>query len=345
VKGVAVMVRLGRLPLVFLALPCLALLFLAPTMLLPAVAHTSPGPIDQANRLLDQAQVLAGQNDGIDARLQELEGKVGETPPGSREAAAALPLLKRMARAADEALANEQALAADLDQATALDINPELGMYLEQQREISRLRAEYWTLQQEKAAKLTALYRGWDRMSAAERSGLRAEYEGLAARASDLRATMNGKQAASEKFYEMKALGGVLPEGANEPPPGSPAWQGYLWTALILALGVAAGVLAVALGGRRLVTGSGKPARPTVLGWCVLAFGLVPPLLMLLVGRQGSDLLPWIWAAGLAALIAGVGAVVKRDRHWPTWAGLVLGVPVSLFWALFALGHLFDGAA
>ncbi len=339
------MVRLGMLPLVFLALPCLALLFLAPFLLLPAAAHASSGPIDQANQLIGQAEALAGQNDRVEVGLRQLEGTVGAIPPGSPNAAAALPLLRRLARGAEEARVNEQSIASDLGQAAALDINPELAMYVAQQREISRLRLEYWTLQQGKAAKLGALYSGWDGLSAAERSALRADYEGLVARANDLRTMMDEKRAASEKFYEMKALGGVLPEGANEPPPGSPAWQGYLWTALILALGVAAGVLAVALGGRRLVTGSGKPARPTVLGWCVLAFGLVPPLLMLLVGRQGSDLLPWIWAAGLAALIAGVGAVVKRDRHWPTWAGLVLGVPVSLFWALFALGHLFDGAA
>lgn len=334
------MVRLSGLPPVCWACTCLVLLFLAPILLLPATAHASSGPIDQANRLLDQAQALAGQNDGIDARLRELERTVGESSPGSKGAVAALPLLKRMARGADEALAYERAIAADLDQAAALDINPELRMYVEQQREVSRLRLEYWTLQQQKAAKLDALYGRWDRLSAAERSGLRAEYERLAARAIDLVPAIDEKRAASEKFYEMKALGGVLPEGANQAPPGPPAWQGHLWMALILALGVAAGVLAVVFGGRRFATGSGKPARPTALGWCVLAFGLVPPLLMLLVGREGSDLLAWIWAAGLAALIAGAGALVKRDRHWPTWAGLALGVPVSLFWALFALSYV-----
>ena len=49
-------------------------------------------------------------------------------------------------------------------------------------------------------------------------------------------------------------------------------------------------------------------------------------------------------AAGVATLIAGIGAVVKRDRHWPTWTGLAIGGIPTLFWALFALGHLLDWA-
>lgn len=327
------MVRLSGILVV-----CLTLI-----LFLPGAVLAASGSIDQANRLLEQAKALAAQNDAADSRFQQLEAEVSAIPPGSKDAAAALPLLKRLAGGADEAVAGEQSTAALLDQAAALDVDPALGMYLAQQQELSRLRLEYWTLRREQAAKLDALYRGWDRLSAVERSALRAEYEGLAARASDLRPTIDEKQAASEKFYLMKGLGGVLPEGANDGPPEPPAWQGYLQLAFILGLGVAAGILAVVLGGRRLVTASDKPRRPTALGWCVLAFGLVAAVLMPLVGRAGSDLLPWIWAAGLAAVIAGVGAVVKRDRHWPTWAGLVLGIPVSLFWALFALGHLFEG--
>ena len=57
-----------------------------------------------------------------------------------------------------------------------------------------------------------------------------------------------------------------------------------------VGLGVATGVVAVVFAGRDLALESGKPAKPTALGWCVLAFGLVSLVLALMVtggGRTG----------------------------------------------------------
>jgi hypothetical protein len=115
-------------------------------------------------------------------------------------------------------------------------------------------------------------------------------------------------------------------------------YVGLVW----LGLGVVAGYVAIVYGGRDFARESGKPAKPTPLGWCVLAFGLVSLVLALMVTGGGSDRVTWTFAAGIATLIAGIGAVVKRDRHWPTWTGLAVGGIPALFWALFALGYLLD---
>ena len=111
----------------------------------------------------------------------------------------------------------------------------------------------------------------------------------------------------------------------------------YIW----LVLGVVAGFVAIAVGGRSLAGQSGKSVKPTPLGWCVLVFGLVSLGLALIV-TSGVGALAWALAAGTATLIAGVGALVKGDRHWPTWTGLAIGVIPALLWALFALGYLLD---
>lgn len=319
------------------------LVCLAVAVLLPCASRA--GQVDQADRLLDQAAVLSEKNDARDLRFQQLKARVDEIPPGSKDAAGALPLVRKLASVSAAAVADEESIAELLHAAAALDVNPELRIYLEQQQKISGLRLEYWTARREMASYLRALYRGWERLTSAERSQLRLESDARAAAAGGLGARIRVEEEASEKYYVMKGLGGAPPPGADRRPPEEAAWKGYLLLALILGLGVAAGVLAIRFAGRGLPSGAGAgtSAKPSALGWCVLAFGLVPPLLMFFVGREGSDVLPWIWAAGLAVVIAGVGAVVKRDRRWPTWAGLVLGVPVALFWALFALGHLFGG--
>jgi hypothetical protein len=117
-------------------------------------------------------------------------------------------------------------------------------------------------------------------------------------------------------------------------------YLGLVW----LGLGVGAGLLAIVFGGRGAPGESERPPKPTALGWCVLVFGLVSLVLALMVTGGGSGRVAWTLAAGVATLIAGIGALVKRDRHWPTVTGLAIGGIPALFWALFALGYLLDWA-
>ena len=45
-------------------------------------------------------------------------------------------------------------------------------------------------------------------------------------------------------------------------------------------------------------------------------------------------------ACAAAAVIIGVGAVLRRDRRWPTWVGLAAGVIPAVFWIAFVVGNL-----
>lgn len=89
-----------------------------------------------------------------------------------------------------------------------------------------------------------------------------------------------------------------------------------------IGIGAVVGALAVLLGGRGTPASPARPAKPTMLGWSALALGLLTVVLSFLVTGGGSSRVFWVIGAGIAALIAGIGAVVKRDRHWPTWTGL-----------------------
>ena len=120
-----------------------------------------------------------------------------------------------------------------------------------------------------------------------------------------------------------------------------------LWLGIFIGLGVVAGVLAIVYGGRGLSRASGEPAKPTALGWCVFAFGLVSLGITawgLLVFDSGPETtvepFPLLCGAGVAILIAGIAALVKRDRHWPTWTGLAIGLPAPLAVGVFALGYV-----
>ena len=45
-------------------------------------------------------------------------------------------------------------------------------------------------------------------------------------------------------------------------------------------------------------------------------------------------------AFAFAALVVGLGNLMRRDRHWPTWVGLVAGLTPAVFWVAFAAGNI-----
>jgi hypothetical protein len=99
---------------------------------------------------------------------------------------------------------------------------------------------------------------------------------------------------------------------------------------------------------------SGRPGFAKVSGWLSFVCGVLgvvavaTPMVQSALAPDGVDSVgknaPWIFQAsmilGLAGLIAGVYALVRRDRTWRTWVGLVAGGLVTGFWLLFLLGEL-----
>ena len=45
---------------------------------------------------------------------------------------------------------------------------------------------------------------------------------------------------------------------------------------------------------------------------------------------------------GVLGLVIGLYAMVRRDRTWRTWVGLVAGALVVVSWLLFGVGELFS---
>lgn len=99
-----------------------------------------------------------------------------------------------------------------------------------------------------------------------------------------------------------------------------------------------------------VITRRGRPvvgesaSRPTALAWWTLAFGLTAAIAFALttwwtiisnvVGR-GLNLISITFA--FAAVIIGIGNLVRHDRHWPTWIGIIAGLIPALFWTAFAV--------
>ena len=46
----------------------------------------------------------------------------------------------------------------------------------------------------------------------------------------------------------------------------------------------------------------------------------------------------------VAVVILGIGMIVRGERRWPVWVGLVLGLAPALFWAWFAIAEVLGPA-
>lgn len=101
---------------------------------------------------------------------------------------------------------------------------------------------------------------------------------------------------------------------------------------------------------RRQGGDAGPSPAPSALGWWTLGLGLaaLAAFALSVLGPRTEDirwlaiLLPNLSIAlGPAAVVAGAGALMRRERHWPVWVGLIAGLVPALFWILFAAGYLF----
>lgn len=120
-----------------------------------------------------------------------------------------------------------------------------------------------------------------------------------------------------------------------------------------LIVGLLLGGGAYVILGRR-IDPENPPQRASALAWTAMGLGLIA-LLMVLAGLIGPALASVLgpgarvvraFPAALsitfafAAVVAAVGAIVKHDRRWPTWAALALGGTPAVFWIAFAVGEL-----
>lgn len=124
-----------------------------------------------------------------------------------------------------------------------------------------------------------------------------------------------------------------------------------------LTVGVVLGIAIGVAVGWSLSRGSTstRPVRPSAVSWWAIGFALAALLMLAsalflplaLPGPVGSAFntaqASVVFSA--AGATAAVWAIVRRDRHWVSWTALVAAALPSVFWALFALGHVWDPTA
>jgi hypothetical protein len=115
-------------------------------------------------------------------------------------------------------------------------------------------------------------------------------------------------------------------------------------------LGIASFVGGTLLAAALLVVAGRKPQvegptpKPTALGWWTLTFGVTGLLAFALAvlrtpNRNYPGLGLWLIsiAFSFAAVLVGMGTLIRRDGHWPTWVGLVAGLTPAVFWIALAV--------
>ena len=112
-----------------------------------------------------------------------------------------------------------------------------------------------------------------------------------------------------------------------------------VFAAISFALGILLAIVILA------VTRRGKPAAP---GWWCFGFGLTAAIAFALTiwwpinsNAAGLGLNLISIAFAFAAVTLGVGNLIRRDRHWPTWVGMIAGLMPALFWIAFTAVNIF----
>lgn len=116
---------------------------------------------------------------------------------------------------------------------------------------------------------------------------------------------------------------------------------------LAFIVGIVSGIAVWALASRDLPAVIDPWGPPTVAAWWTLSLGVASVVAVIIgsgwvLGTPPSEL-SWLLASialAVAALVVGAATLMRGDRHWPTWAGLVLGGLPALLWVGFLIANL-----
>jgi hypothetical protein len=186
-------------------LPTLLLACLAVVVLLPATAYADQE--SEAAHLQEQANDLIEQDIGPLSQLFALETKVAEIDPASPNAADALPLLATMATLSDSLTANARSITALYHKAAAMDVSPELKVYLKMREEVWRLHLKERELKNDRTAKLRTLFGERGSLGDSERTKLTTDIDAITAQERPLITLIDEKERASAQYYDDKRLG------------------------------------------------------------------------------------------------------------------------------------------
>jgi peptidoglycan/LPS O-acetylase OafA/YrhL len=120
---------------------------------------------------------------------------------------------------------------------------------------------------------------------------------------------------------------------------------------LSVVIGILLAVILLVLLRRRGPAAGEAAIKPTPMRWGVFACGLLA--LLTLAAAWAWPRVPAETVAArpfglsvvftVATVILGGVSLARRDRGWPTWAGLIAGLIPAVFWLIFAAGYIFGG--
>ena len=114
-----------------------------------------------------------------------------------------------------------------------------------------------------------------------------------------------------------------------------------------VVFGILLATIVLAVAHRREQEVGGPASKPTSLGWWTLAFGLIAVTAFTVsawLTHGGNNPGFGLWLTSIvfafAAVVVGVGTLMKHDLRWPTWVGLAAGLVPAVFWIAFAAGNI-----
>lgn len=115
-----------------------------------------------------------------------------------------------------------------------------------------------------------------------------------------------------------------------------------MWATIAFLVGVAVAGVVLSVFRTREPRPAGASAGPSALGWLTLAGGIAAAAAFavgVFIDSEMGGYLASI-ACATATVIIGIGAILRHDRFWPTWAGLAIGVIPAMFWIIFVVGNV-----
>ena len=246
--------------------------------------------VDEANRLIDQANVIVHETSDLDAQAAALLSEVFEIDPAAENAADALPKLAEIQGIYAEITQKLESTAGLWGEVEALAVSEEQESYFSQKREIQETSIEFYAAFSDLMARYQVLFDPEQvaELSQAGRDALEQETTDLAAEVDRLDVRLTAMEQSANQYYVDNDLGEPAAEGRG--------WVG--WTAYVV-LGTASALACGALARRK---------NRNVAGWAI--FGFVMPVItliaILIVGKV--ERLPKLTPAAKL----GGGASMKR---------------------------------
>jgi hypothetical protein len=159
---------------------------------------------DEANKLVDQMNVLVGKSNSLESQISKLVEETNKIDPTSKDVAKAPAMIAEAQTKLDQDKTNTKAVISLLDQITALDVSGEMKTYANQQKAIAELEVQELGLTDDLLATFRQLY---DPKKAKDYT--QAQLDELTNKANDtiakdnaLLSEISGKQGASDQFFK-----------------------------------------------------------------------------------------------------------------------------------------------